>query len=206
MNKLNEKSHQDNKIANIKNIDSLSLYLRTVNGIVQDEVHHKSDDVFADYDEYKSLTITQMIVFRYSHSRFISEAQLSCTVIDLRKLIMEAMVERFPVLHSEFKDGFEYDSFENPIRAPFDVLNINEINLDGEAVLHSFIVLDHVFAEMNPTAEAELYRILQKACAKLLQDDEFMDECSLSFVTNPAAALKPCFKRYEDKVFRICGF
>ncbi len=117
----------------------------------------------------------------------------------------DRLLKQFPCLHPQFKEGFKFDSFENLITTPFDILNINEIKLDGEATLHSFNVLNHIFTEMNPTAETELYRILQLASAKLLKDDEFMDECSVSIVRNPSAALKPCFRRYEDKVYRICG-
>ena len=143
---------------------------------------------------------------RYHCSRHTSEHDMSFVIMELRQYVMNSIQETFPCLNSRFEDQFELMSFENPIKAPFDIFNINEINLDGDAVLHSFIVLDHVFAAMHPTAETELYRILQKACAKLLQDNEFIDECSVFIVSNPAAALKPCFRRYEDKVFRICGF
>lgn len=206
MNKLNNTTHQDHKNNNVKTIDSRSLHIRTIEGLLQEKCRHKHQDVFVDYYEYSSLTITHEIVIRNFFSRNVSEDSMFYKVADLRKFIMDRLVEQFPCLHSRFEEGFEYNSFENPIRAPFDILNINEINLDGESVIHSFIVLDHVFAAMHPTAETELYRILQKACAKLLKDDEFIDECSVFIVSNPAAALKPCFRRYEDKVFRMCGF
>jgi hypothetical protein len=204
--KSNHKTHQDHINNNDQASDSRSLFIRTVEGILLDEVLYNTEEVFIDYNDFRSLTITHEMVMRTAFSRLDSEADLSLKVLELRKFIRDRLVKQFPCLHSQFTEGFEFDSFENPITTPFDILNINEINLDGEATLHSFIVLNHIFTEMNPTAETELYRILQLASAKLLKDDEFMDECSVSIVRNPSAALKPCFRRYEDKVYRICGF
>jgi hypothetical protein len=186
-------------------LNSRSLYLRTIEGILQNEDQHEEEEVFADYEEYKSLTISHEVVISYSYSRLVSETYMSYTIADLRKIVMKSLVKQFPNLKSRFERDFEYSFFEYPIKTPFDIININEIKLDGQAVLHSFIVLDHIHDAMYPTLQKELYRILENACKKISKD-ELIVGCSVATVLNPAETLKRCFKAYTDKVYRVCGF
>jgi hypothetical protein len=83
--------------------------------------------------------------------------------------------------------------------------NINEIDLDGWAVLHSFVTLNYKLESTYPCLKSSLHMILQDA-QKLAFQHGFADETSIHMVNNPAAALRPCFMKYEDRVFRKCDF
>ena len=167
---------------------------------------NRKEFIFSEFNHWRTLPITHELVFNYTRSRFAGDFVYHNMIIHFREYLMDALIKKYPSLIKDFDDNYPNNrpGYSKTMQ-PVDILNINEIDLDGRAVLHSFVTLDYKLESKCPYLKSSLHMILQDA-QKLVFHHGFVDETSIYVVNDPAAALRPCFMKYENKVFRKCDF